>query len=219
MKVSKKNGEIIIESGVEVNPSKATEYQWLNVNLTGSTANVELLFTFTPESGDPVAYDASKVKTDCAALIEETSNGFFKVKEEGKYNFYIETGDYQPGIWVEKVKETPEVDPGTVVTANLYVKFNISDADIDRVYAWVWTSETDGAWYYATHVQETWTAASNRHYTISIADPVGKKVKVASFSAESGVDAEHAPDAEWSGKIAESAEATFQAWGADANAA
>ena len=105
MKVSKKNGEIIITSGVEKNPSKETEYQWLNVNLTGSTANVELKFTFTPEGGEPVVYGADKVKTACAALVEATENGFFKVKEADKYDFYIETGSTDNGIWVEKHKE------------------------------------------------------------------------------------------------------------------
>lgn len=221
MKVTKKHGELIATSGVQQNPGqgKETEYQWLKADFTGSTANVEIKFTFTPAEGDPVVYGADKVKTDCAGLVEATSDGFFKLKEAAKYNFYIQTGDYDNGIWVEKYNEPAPVEPGTVVTTNIYAKYGIEDADKDRVYAWVWAEGQDGVWCYATHVDETWTAANNRHYTISVADPVGKKVIVATFSAESGVDATHAPDANWTGKTKQSGTATFADWGADANAA
>ena len=212
MKISVLLGETVITNGLPVNPSKETEYQMIGAKFETVELMSQIKFVFTPAEGDPVDYDFSKVKADCLALVEEGENGYFKIKEAGTYNFYIETGDYQPGIWVEKAKE---IDPTAVTTMNLYVKFNIEDANLGSVYAWVWSEGGEGAWHYATYVAEDWEALNNHHYTVGVVDPVGKKVKVAVFSAESGVDADHAPDAEWTGKIAESAEATFADWGAD----
>ena len=113
MKVTKKHGELIVTSGVQKHPDKATEYQWIKADFTGSTANVEIKFTFTPEGGDPVVYGADKVKTDCAALVEATSDGFFKMKAADKYDFYIETGSNDNGIWVQKHTEIVPTETAT----------------------------------------------------------------------------------------------------------
>ena len=130
----------------------------------------------------------------------------FTAENDGDHKFYITDKDV---IWV-----TRQEDHSGEQTVDLYTKFSIPDDKAALVaYAWVWADGQDGAWALATHdTAYAYDKEWDRHYTCTVSDPVGKKVILAIFSADSGVDADHEPNATWDGCVVESGTATIEDW-------
>ncbi len=135
----------------------------------------------------------------------EEARSSFTADLDGDYKFYITNEDV---IWV-----TRQENHSGEQTVHLYTKYAITNEQTALVaYVWAWSDEVAGSWALATHVTETWEAESNRHYSCTISDPVGMKVILAIFSADSGVDADHEPNANWDGCVLRSGSATIEDW-------
>ena len=135
----------------------------------------------------------------------EDPDTMFTAELDGDYKFYITSEDV---IWV-----TRQEDHSGEHTVHLYTKYAITNEQTALVaYVWTWSDDVAGSWALATHVTETWEAESNRHYTCTISDPVGMKVILAIFSADSGVDADNEPNANWDGCVLQSGDATIEDW-------
>lgn len=127
----------------------------------------------------------------------------FTAPATAEYTFYVTSTNE---IWVIYA-----VEPVGVATVDLYAKFGITNEQTSLVaYAWVFSTATDGTWYLATYVPEEWEKDNDRHYTIQLENPLGKTVVLALFAADSGVDADHSPDASWTGKVSQSGDAPIQ---------
>jgi len=136
----------------------------------------------------------------------EDPDTMFTADLDGDYKFYINDKGV---IWVAR-----QEDHSGEQTVHLYTKFSIPDDKVGLVaYAWVWEDGKDGAWYLATYdAAYEYAGEWDRHYTCTVADPVGKKIILAIFSADSGVDADHEPNATWDGCVVESGNATIVDW-------
>ena len=141
--------------------------------------------------GEDVAFEEDGVAGRLSTTVEAA----------GTYNIGVNANGL---AWLSKYEQ--EV---TDFTVDLWVKCLENNDNI--VYAWVYpdgAQDGEGTWYLATHVEETWSAAWNLHYTITgTASLEGYNVIVANFGSESGVDATTAPNATWDGKITQSATA------------
>ena len=99
-----------------------------------------------------------------------------------------------------------EDEPTAENIVQVWSKINITADNLDKpAYAWIFTNETDGVWYAAAHVAETWETNTNRHYTVNVGavDPTGKKIVFAVFSSVTG----ETPN--WDDKIVQSDDCTI----------
>ena len=97
-------------------------------------------------------------------------------------------------------------EPQTEYVVNIWSKITIGNANVDKpAYAWIFTNNTDGKWYAATHVAESWETETNRHYTVNLGsvDPTGKKIVFVVFSSVT----DDTPN--WNDKIVQSADGTI----------
>ena len=172
-------------------------------------------WSFGGDSEESTAYEAY-------ILIGE---GYWEVLQDFKADVYAKFAWENDSIYFGLVGGEPVVpsseeptseEPAQGETADCYVKFltKAQAADME-LFAWIWTTDKDGAWYYCTPVEETWSADYNLHYTVQVADPVGKNVLIAAFPASAGFDATHLPTS-WDG-CTQSADTTFDTWGANFN--
>ena len=133
--------------------------------------------------------------------VKETT---FDVPEDGEYVFYVNA---KLEIWVTHVKEVVGL-----ATVDLYVKFAISDAEVNYpTFVWAFGDGIEGAWYVATHVAESWEAENNRHYTFEMENPVGKSVVLAVFEQDCGFNADNLPTS-WDKVIKQSSDCEIQNW-------